>query len=708
VASESELEFRSRQPRTLAKRLTHGRTLRLLRLEALHMPSRKQLEKAQSTRTSSGIATDVRVVQAQDDALRQALGESGDYALLSRMDATVSHGTVRRDHGIAIELTAQTNSGYYTSKRVLQAKLDVHGGIFAALPNGLGSMAQMLLPLAARIDVEKRSEPEQKWAGTLVLGAKKLSRGRLESTLADIVAAGDPPFCFEIRTSEDRLLGFFPTRASLLQHGLSAPGTSVRDVEIAGNVFRKSRLRKCVEWLRWWLLPLIFLAASWHLFLQPQQVLAHIPLLPMFGADTARSLGPASVASVLPPHPKTMAEAFQLGQIHSQLHQLQLLDAHGSRGTSAPAAPGVEELLAKAGHVLDADGEIQVSWEQLESMLEEILRFESQVGVVYRVLGFFTFVNTVWLCAIIGIAVSIGPSIYHILQPLHDALRRLVKWIYTEIILPNILRMHRWGVLEALAWLGCWFGLCQGVKIGAIDVGEMVSLTASALAAPALGYTTLLRGKRTSPEVLGTVVPLFFVVACFPWALHYQSQLYGYITTVAAYNALGFGVAHHRLCWCIGFNSEQAMHRVCASSLCLVSMFLSLKLSGAANNSLLLTPFGSATSVFGTIMLFLSLLIISSKHYDYGESARWWYSNGLMLTLLVLLNAVGHTFGLVGMANTATTFGVLWTMEKYGEFHLENRWNGWVLLLMFSVVAWRGSLYLHAHPDYIVSMFSMS
>lgn len=667
------------------------------------MPSRKEIEKVQSTRASSGIAADARAVQAQDDALRKALGDTGDYALLSRMDATVSHGTVRRDHGIAIELTAQ-KKGRYVAEHAMQAKLDVHGGIFAALPNGLGSMAQMLLPLAARVDVEKRSEPEQNWAGTIVLGAKKLSRGRLESTLDDIVAAGDPPFCFEIRTSEGDLLGFFPTRASLLQHGLSAPGTSVRDVEVAGNVFRKSMLRRCIELLRWWLLPLIFLAASWHLFLQPQQVLAHIPTLPMFGAETAGSAGPASVASVLPPHPKSMAEAFQLGQIHSQLHQLQLLDEHGSRDPSV----GVEELLAKAGHVLDAGGEIQVSRDQLESMLEEILRFESQVGVVYRVLGFFTFVNTVWLLAIIGIAVSIGPSIYHILQPLHDALRRLVNWIYTEIILPNVLRMHRWGVLEALAWLGCWFGLCQGMKIGAVDVGEMVSLTASALAAPALGYTTLLRGKRTSPEVVGTVVPLFFVVACFPWALHYQSQLYGYVCVIAAFSALGFGVAHHRLCWCIGFNSEQAMHRVCASSLCLVSMFLTLKLSGAANNSLLLTPFGSAISVFGVIMLFLSLLIISSQHYDYGKSARWWCSNGLTFSLLVLLNAIGHTFGIVGMANTATTFGVLWTMEKYGEFHLEHGWNGWVLLLMCSMVAWRGSLYLHAHPDYIVSMFSMS
>ena len=38
------------------------------------------------------------------------------------------------------------------------------------------------------------------------------------------------------------------------------------------------------------------------------------------------------------------------------------------------------------------------------------------------------------------------------LRPLHDALRRLIKWIYTEVILPTVLRMHRWGVLEALAW----------------------------------------------------------------------------------------------------------------------------------------------------------------------------------------------------------------------------------------------------------------
>ena len=84
--------------------------------------------------------------------------------------------------------------------------------------------------------------------------------------------------------------------------------------------------------------------------------------------------------------------------------------------------------------------------------------------------------------------------------------------------------------------------------IGAVDVGEMVSLTASALAAPALGYTTLLRGKRASHEVLATLVPLFFAASCFPWALHYQSRLCERAATpfASCVHSLSDGLALHR------------------------------------------------------------------------------------------------------------------------------------------------------------------
>ena len=60
---------------------------------------------------------------------------------------------------------------------------------------------------------------------------------------------------------------------------------------------------------------------------------------------------------------------------------------------------------------------------------------------------------------------------------------------------------------------------------------------------------------------------------------------------------------------------------------------------------------------------------------------------------------------LPGLANTAVTFTVLWLVEKYAELHLEAQWNGWVLLLLVSLIAYKGALWLHNHPVFVASMF---
>ena len=52
--------------------------------------------------------------------------------------------------------------------------------------------------------------------------------------------------------------------------------------------------------------------------------------------------------------------------------------------------------------------------------------------------------------AILGITISIGPSIYHLLQPLHDAFRKVLRWLYYEVILPNVMRCHKHGIFELL------------------------------------------------------------------------------------------------------------------------------------------------------------------------------------------------------------------------------------------------------------------
>jgi hypothetical protein len=81
----------------------------------------------------------------------------------------------------------------------------------------------------------------------------------------------------------------------------------------------------------------------------------------------------------------------------------------------------------------------------------------------------------------------------------------------------------------------------------------------------------------------------------------------------------------------------------------------------------------------------VSLLIISSQRYSdawtihdhgAGRDRAWWAANVRMVCLLLCASITGHTLGLVGMANTAATFAVLYALEKYGELHLKNGWNG--------------------------------
>jgi hypothetical protein len=81
--------------------------------------------------------------------------------------------------------------------------------------------------------------------------------------------------------------------------------------------------------------------------------------------------------------------------------------------------------------------------------------------------------------------------------------------------------------------------------------------------------------------------------------------------------------------------------------------------------------------------------------------------NAITLGVLCGTYGGGLVLGLVGLTNTSCVFFVLWLVHKYGEFHREVGWNGWVLLLLLSLLAWRGALFLHVNPQYVSAFFSI-
>lgn len=110
-----------------------------------------------------------------------------EHSSISKLTASVSHGTVRAGHGLLITLkgldgpSAGQTSGW----------LDVHGdAVFNALPYGLGTAAQMLLPLSLRMTIQPVASG---FSGNFVLGAKNLSHTRVDQVhFSDIIGSTIP------------------------------------------------------------------------------------------------------------------------------------------------------------------------------------------------------------------------------------------------------------------------------------------------------------------------------------------------------------------------------------------------------------------------------------------------------------------------------------------------------------------------------------
>jgi hypothetical protein len=258
--------------------------------------------------------------------------------------------------------------------------------------------------------------------------------------------------------------------------------------------------------------------------------------------------------------------------------------------------------------------------------------------------------------------------------------------------------------------------LCGGIVLEAqLHVTEEVALyiatTGMALTGPALAYTTFRHAcklKGGDKMALPRMVSAWVAITVAPLAMAHDSNLLGYASVIAFYATLGFRVAAYGLCYCVGFEDEDAMQRSAVTS------FLLLCITGGArflNNTFSLgghfAPFRSAVSVFGGVVLFLALLIMSSRYYRHSTNGKRYITvNLITLTLLLGFMLLGFVGGLPGMANTATVFLVLWLVEKYADVHLESEWNGWVLVLVLSVAAWRGALWLHSRPQFTASLLN--
>lgn len=193
---------------------------------------------------------------------------------------------------------------------------------------------------------------------------------------------------------------------------------------------------------------------------------------------------------------------------------------------------------------------------------------------------------------------------------------------------------------------------------------------------------------------------VWVVISWSPCALLFNSSLYGYGVVWSFFCLVGLESRVYPLLLMVGFKNEENALRCSFASFVLILLQTLLILFDVGAE--LFLPFASAVAVIGNNTYFMSLMILSFASEKYSG-----FFCVMMAISVLVLHLTGQVLAIAGMANVSITYGVLWGMMKYGQFHLERNFNIWLLLLISSVAVWRLSLYLHLHPEYVTCLFGM-
>ena len=192
----------------------------------------------------------------------------------------------------------------------------------------------------------------------------------------------------------------------------------------------------------------------------------------------------------------------------------------------------MEEILNAVAAIV---GRSFLTKAEIHLIYEEIVKKELEQGLSMRVAGMFNFINLLWLMAIIGITISIGPFLYTIFKPLRGALWRYAVMAWHNIIIP----MHNYGILEMMSYYVSMAFVTEGLRYITVS-GFYISITGIFLSFAANVYTFGLRSKFKLNKNIFIAYSLLVTLYMIPMAIHFQSLLLGWLSVICFYQALGF------------------------------------------------------------------------------------------------------------------------------------------------------------------------
>ena len=465
--------------------------------------------------------------------------------------------------------------------------------------------------------------------------------------------------------------------------------------------------------LSWFVCPGVTVVLAWMLRANPASFRQRFTAI-------WNSYAHAAIEQLMPIHPASLSQAFALGRLHDQLFgaETAVSDEHANTA----AAPGVLTTLACEDQILEAAAKIagrQVSSSELRALPSELVDIERGARSKYsRISAILSLANVFWLIGLLGLVITIGPTIWVLLKPM----RSILELMWLQFVWPFVQTylLQRWRVYEPMGYgLAVWLLVDSSryPKDKLSMAGTMTAVTAVVVFCVAWCYTTSLNAaaggdSETYSALTGGLICAFSV----PMVVMHRSRLLAYVAVFACLAAMGFGVWGSQLCIILGFRTRDALARTAMGALFLTILNMYshcwIARSKPAEDKSDQTslqywhePFGSALSTVGTSVFLISLDILS--FHIWWSSRDGFNASCLYCAAVLCLLVASEVLGMTAMANVARTFTGLFMLTHYWALAYHLRSSDALTLWtfgLFGVLYW-GSFYLHRHPKVLTQMF---
>jgi hypothetical protein len=232
-------------------------------------------------------------------------------------------------------------------------------------------------------------------------------------------------------------------------------------------------------------------------------------------------------------------------------------------------------------------------------------------------------------------------------------------------------------VYEALGYGAALTLLYFATKVGAAD--QFWYVFGGALFLGGMFMLTCRRFDSENPSMFFGVLTALWA----PIAIYFNSDAVGFLAVLSFMGMLGFSAAVIPMGYVVGFTDKDSVGRATAAAFIVTAMatFNHIMTSGGAKvlnvtGTTYNNPFQWGALWIGPFVLFLGLLIVASRYYDWaggrgGRSNNYIARQFLPIVMGIVATMIGTTYGVPHLAGIGGTFFVLYLIEKASDIPID-------------------------------------